>query len=454
MTGFHRTICVAVALSGMVCGSSLLAADGERDVAVQINQANGLLRSGDVDGAVKAYKQVQDRADGRADLSYNMAVAQYRKGDMAAAERLFKDASNGENDTLAAKARYNLGNCSYASALRQAETDHTMAIKGLDKAIANYRSALEIDPNDADSRANIELASALIDKLRDQDKKQQQQQSQNQQQDKQKQNQQQKDQQQGGEQKDQKQEKSSQQDKKQQKDSQQQQGKDQQQPKQDQQQQKSESSQNNESKGEQGSQDKQQKAGEDSKNQSRDKTKPQSQGQKSQSQDSKPDQENSKSQQQDGKPKSQEQKDKDVADQKQQSQGQPQPQPSPDKRQASSADEKQQEKSQERQSYSSSQQKTAGQRPEQDKSQQMEQPKDQQGSAAPKGTLSAADKKAGKTDEQDKELAGKPELMPDGAMTTQEAEKMLQVIRDQEMIRRLRRQAAERNQHIPVDRDW
>ncbi len=47
-----------------------------------------------------------------------------------------------------------------------------------------------------------------------------------------------------------------------------------------------------------------------------------------------------------------------------------------------------------------------------------------------------------------------PEIVADGAMTTQEAEKMLQAIRDQEMIRRLKRQAAERNQHIPVDRDW
>ena len=39
-------------------------------------------------------------------------------------------------------------------------------------------------------------------------------------------------------------------------------------------------------------------------------------------------------------------------------------------------------------------------------------------------------------------------------MTKQEAQKMLQAIRDREMIRRMQRQAAERNQHQPVDRDW
>ena len=165
-------------LSSLLAGSQVLAAEGEREVAVEINKANGLLRSGDVDGAVKAYRQVQDGAPDRADLSYNMAVAQYRKGDMAAAEQLFNQASAAENDALAAKARYNLGNCNYAAALRSAETDHPAAIKSLEKAIENYRSALEIDSNDADSRANIELASAMIDKLREQDKKQQQQQKQ------------------------------------------------------------------------------------------------------------------------------------------------------------------------------------------------------------------------------------------------------------------------------------
>lgn len=174
MSGLHRTIRVAVMLSSLLAGGRLLAADDEREVAVEINKANGLLRSGDLDGAMKAYSQVQNGAPDRADLSYNMAVAQYRKGDLAAAEKLFSQASATENDALASKARYNLGNCNYAAALRSAESDHPAAIKGLEKAIEDYRGALEVDPNDADSRANIELASAMIEKLREQDKKQQQ----------------------------------------------------------------------------------------------------------------------------------------------------------------------------------------------------------------------------------------------------------------------------------------
>src|SRR6478672_2824863 len=114
MNVLHRTICVGLMLSSLFAGRQAMAAEGEREVAVEINKANGLLRSGDVDGAVKAYRQVQNGTSNRVDLSYNMAVAQYRKGDMAAAEKLFNQASASENDALAAKARYNLGNCNYA----------------------------------------------------------------------------------------------------------------------------------------------------------------------------------------------------------------------------------------------------------------------------------------------------------------------------------------------------
>jgi Ca-activated chloride channel family protein len=420
MNGLHRTIRIALMLSSLFAGSQAFAADSERDVAVEINKANGLLRSGAVDAAVKAYRQVQNGAPGRADLSYNMAVAQYRKGDVAAAEKLFSHASAAEDDALAAKARYNLGNCNYAAALRIAETDHPSAIKGLERAIENYRSAMEIDANDADSRANIELAAAMIDKLREQDNKQQQQQQQQKQQDQK--------QQQKKDQNQQKQESSKQQDNQEKKDSQKQQSKDQQQSQQNQQQ-KPDSSQEKKSQGEQGSQDQQKKKDESSKNQAGDKPESKAQEQKSQPQESKSEQKDAKSQSQDSKSQSQEHT------------------------KANSADDKQQSKPQ-NQSQAASKQKPKGQRPEQDESKQPEQAKEQQGTAAPKGALSAADQKAGKADPQGKEMADQPEVVPEGAMTVQEAEKMLQAIRDQEMIRRLKRQTAERNQHVPVDRDW
>ena len=39
-------------------------------------------------------------------------------------------------------------------------------------------------------------------------------------------------------------------------------------------------------------------------------------------------------------------------------------------------------------------------------------------------------------------------------MTEEEARKLLQSIRDRDMLRRLRKQAAERASRVPVERDW
>ncbi len=185
MTAIHNTICASLLLVGVAGGATLQAAETARDLAVEINDANRALRSGNVDAAIGAYRQAHELAPENADLSYNMAVAQYRKGDISTATRQFQAAAVAENDAIAEKARFNLGNCNYASALHLADKDPPAAIESLKSAIGNYQSALEIDSSDADARANIELANRLIDRLREKDeqrRREQQQQQNNQQQ--------------------------------------------------------------------------------------------------------------------------------------------------------------------------------------------------------------------------------------------------------------------------------
>lgn len=380
MNVIQKTICASLALASLASGAPLWAGESERDSALEINHANELLRGGDVDSALGAYQAASELAPESANLSYNTAVAQYRKGDVAAAEHLFQTAAATDNDAIAAKARYNLGNCDYASALPLAEKDRPAAIVRLESAITNYRSSLEVDPSDADARANIELASQLIDKLREeqkQDEQQQQQQKQDEQQkndqQEQKDQQQSKDQQQNNEQKNneqQKQDQQSTQDKPQQGDDQS----------------KQEQSKNDESKEKQSSEDKAESQPQNQKDQ---------QGQKD-------------------------------AAEKQSQQSQPQP----------------------------SQQQQAAQQQEQNPSPQAEEPSDKLGEQPPQGELGAAGDKSDESDQSDKQKAAAFDPSKDGEMTQQEAEKMLQAIRDRDMIRRLRRQAAERNQHVPVDRDW
>ena len=59
--------------------------------------------------------------------------------------------------------------------------------------------------------------------------------------------------------------------------------------------------------------------------------------------------------------------------------------------------------------------------------------------------------------EQDEPLdqeRGEPTLVKTDQMTEEEARKLLQSIRDRDMLRRLRKQAAERALRVPVERDW
>ncbi len=87
---------------------------------------------------------------------------------------MFQRAAAATNDSLAAKARFNLGNTHYARALaslqspaqasaqtqtdKPAQPDTQAAIEQLGLAIDQYRSSLRINPADSDARANIELA--------------------------------------------------------------------------------------------------------------------------------------------------------------------------------------------------------------------------------------------------------------------------------------------------------
>src|SRR5262245_2192051 len=121
MTALQKTFCVSLVLLSLAVAVPARANDGPREIAMQINQANGLLRRGDVDGAIAAYRKAQQSAPTSADASYNLAVAEYRKGDVAAAAQQFRAVVAAENDVVAAKARYNLGNCDYVSALQVAE---------------------------------------------------------------------------------------------------------------------------------------------------------------------------------------------------------------------------------------------------------------------------------------------------------------------------------------------
>ena len=73
----------------------------QMDAATRINAANAMLRDGEIQEALSDYRQIQPTEVNRDQLNYNMAVAQFRDGDIEAANALFSDVSASSDSTLA-----------------------------------------------------------------------------------------------------------------------------------------------------------------------------------------------------------------------------------------------------------------------------------------------------------------------------------------------------------------
>ena len=358
------------------------------EAAEQINSANQQLRNGQVDQALAQYEQITPGEDNRDVLLFNQAVALYRKGELEAASSKFTEAAGSVDAQLAAASKYNLGNCSYAQGLALAEKDKPGAIAALEKAISLYRGSLRITSNNADARANIELAAQLIEQLmqQQQDQQQQDQQQQDQQQqDQQQQDQQQQDQQQQDQQQQDQQQQDQQKQDQQQQDQQQQDQQQQDQEKQDQEQQDQQKEQQPSSSGKQG-----------------DKQKEQSQQSEEQAQPT--------------------ESNESAATRPMNSSPTP-PKPS----EGSQADAELPDKS------------------------AAEEEQHSEPAVVPTGELQAADEQ--EADQQANLGVADANAKP-GKLNKEEALKMLQAVRDRDMLRRLRQEQIERSRRVPVARDW
>ena len=365
------------------------------DPAAEINAANQLVRDGKFTDAIDAYSAIEapETSD---QLDYNLAIAHYRNGDFDAAATLFSKVA-GAADSLANKSQYNLGNCHYAKSLKriqptqqQAQQELKPAVKeaaisDLRSAILAYRGSLRGNPDNADARANIELAVELIKKLEEETPEDEKEDEKEEQEKKDQENQQNEDQKQDEQQDEQQQDEQQQDEQQENKEGQ---GKDDQ----------------------KGEPDKEQKQdGDDEKAENKDDNEQEKNDEKNkpgENQDEqKPNQENGK----DGK----------EDDQQQQ--------------QNSSNDEPGKE--------------------EPGKEQQGKEEQEKEGKKPPAGELTSENQQDQKETDAAEAVAQEGEEKMK-LMTNQEALKMLQAVRDRDMLRRFQLQQRERSRRIPVDKDW
>ena len=182
----NLVVCMVV-----LCGAGRAIAE-ELPPADRVHEANKLYAAGDYDKALETYKLAEVDCPECPEIAYDEGLVRYRQRDFEGARKLFNQALSTKDLDIEAKAKFNLGNVAYSQALEKM-SNLQEAIEQARLAIAHYRDALDVNPQDNDARANIETAQLLIKDLLD---KQKQQQENQQQQDQQNQDQQKQDQQQ------------------------------------------------------------------------------------------------------------------------------------------------------------------------------------------------------------------------------------------------------------------
>ena len=113
---------------------------------------------------------------------FGKGASSYQLGDFDSAEKAFDQSLKSSNNLIKSKAYYNLGNTSYK-------------INKKEEAIAYYRKALELNPNDKDAKYNYELLKYQPDPPNEENQDQEQQEQEQQDQEQQEQEQQEQEQQ-------------------------------------------------------------------------------------------------------------------------------------------------------------------------------------------------------------------------------------------------------------------
>ena len=135
------------------------------EVARKNEEGNRLFAEGKFEEALKRYRDAQLQNPEAPQLHFNAGDALYKQDTYDGAIQEFGRVLNSGDPTLLAKAYYNIGNAHFRQNRPQ-------------EAIGAYKKALELKPDDLDTKINLELAQRLLD---EQQQDQQDQQDQDQQ---------------------------------------------------------------------------------------------------------------------------------------------------------------------------------------------------------------------------------------------------------------------------------
>ncbi|MDP6339198.1 MAG: tetratricopeptide repeat protein [Candidatus Marinimicrobia bacterium] len=90
------------------------------------------------------YESVLQKRENQAEAHFGRGSSAFQQGDLETAKQAFEQSLNSNDNQLKSKAMYNLGNTFYQN-------------QKTEEALAFYRKALELDPNDKEAKFNYEF---------------------------------------------------------------------------------------------------------------------------------------------------------------------------------------------------------------------------------------------------------------------------------------------------------
>jgi Ca-activated chloride channel family protein len=138
---------VSLVSLGLICSAPRLAE--AESVYAKMRRAETSYEQEAYDEALKDFLDAQVERPEDTLLKYNIGNTQYRIRNFSEAEEAFWGVASSGDPELRQRALYNLGNCAY----RQGK---------LEDAVAYYRQALDLDPEDEDARFNLEFVREEI----------------------------------------------------------------------------------------------------------------------------------------------------------------------------------------------------------------------------------------------------------------------------------------------------
>lgn len=121
-----------------------------------VEEGNALFSQERYDEAKEKYDRALELAEEGAPVKYNRANTLFKKGDLEGALKDYREGAAFGDDALKAKSFYNMGNALYAG-------------QKFNEAASSFKEALKYDPEDLDAKMNLELA---LKKMEEQKQKQ------------------------------------------------------------------------------------------------------------------------------------------------------------------------------------------------------------------------------------------------------------------------------------------